>query len=205
MKERCSICCWLPILWFLYTIEALPLLLYLIIIAGFYEVRVRNKKVTKWSLIAYFHIVGLSWLLAMLPQEVWFVVMIAVVNDAAALFGGKYCNFTAFMRWHIFPMSPNKTLGGFIYGVAAGSAIGFYLVELFNFPHGYKLMIIPLCLASVIGDLIESKFKRVNKIKDSGEGLFTEKLLYGHGGIYCRFDALAFTCHVWAILTFILI
>ena len=45
------------------------------------------------------------------------------------------------------------------------------------------LLINLIIITSIIGDLIESYFKRINKIKDSSN------YLPGHGGYFDRFDS----------------
>jgi phosphatidate cytidylyltransferase len=88
-------------------------------------------------------------------------------------------------------ISPKKTwegfIGGFIFTVVAGGMIGNWI--LYN-PHNYSQEIKWICVAAVIsvtgmlGDLVESLFKRSINVKDSGT------ILPGHGGILDRFDAL---------------
>jgi phosphatidate cytidylyltransferase len=88
-------------------------------------------------------------------------------------------------------ISPKKTwegfIGGFIFTVVAGGMIGNWI--LYN-KHDYSQELKWICVAAVIsvtgmlGDLVESLFKRSIDIKDSG------KILPGHGGILDRFDAL---------------
>jgi phosphatidate cytidylyltransferase len=88
-------------------------------------------------------------------------------------------------------ISPKKTwegfIGGFIFTVVAGGMIANWI--LYN-KSNYNQEIKWICVAAVIsvtgmlGDLVESLFKRSIDVKDSGT------ILPGHGGILDRFDAL---------------
>jgi phosphatidate cytidylyltransferase len=88
-------------------------------------------------------------------------------------------------------ISPKKTwegfIGGFIFTVVAGGMIGNWI--LYN-KHDYSQELKWICIAAVVsvsgmlGDLVESLFKRSINVKDSGT------ILPGHGGILDRFDAL---------------
>jgi phosphatidate cytidylyltransferase len=88
-------------------------------------------------------------------------------------------------------ISPKKTwegfIGGFIFTVATGGMIANWI--LYN-KYNYHEEIKWICVAAVIsvtgmlGDLVESLFKRSINVKDSGN------ILPGHGGILDRFDAL---------------
>lgn len=98
----------------------------------------------------------------------------------------------------IFAASPNKSIAGFIGGIA--SSIGTGCIFKAIFPEiitcTYVQMIIWslfVALASVIGDLIESVFKRSAEVKDSGN------IMPGRGGILDCMDSLLVAAPVFYI------
>ena len=82
-------------------------------------------------------------------------------------------------------LSPKKSWEGFAGGIAGSMCVGAIaaaaLGESYIFWIGLALVV---ALSSVVGDLIESMFKRDAGVKDSGN------ILPGHGGMLDRFDAL---------------
>ncbi len=103
-------------------------------------------------------------------------------SDAGAYFTGK-----AFGKNKLWPaISPNKTIEGAVGGIliAVVIALGFSLAapDLLN---PLRAMLIGLAASVVgqMGDLIQSAYKRVYGIKDSGS------ILPGHGGILDRCDS----------------
>ena len=139
------------------------------------------------------------------------VLLISVLTDIIALVFGKMIG-----RIKIVPtISPNKTLEGFISGLFLPAilliTLSFFVLEnnMFNsnifsqylyldsliFEWGYfsSLIILTLCsLASIFGDLVASKAKRLMNVKDFSN------LLPGHGGILDRIDS-----HLFCIPIFI--
>jgi phosphatidate cytidylyltransferase len=119
-----------------------------------------------------------------------FALVLAWAADVGAFFGGR-----RFGRNKLAPrVSPNKTWEGVLGGLLAGSVAG--LAGWLWFGFGAKAFL-PLCvaalLASVIGDLTESMFKRQVGIKDSG------RMLPGHGGILDRIDSLTAAIPILAL------
>ncbi len=120
------------------------------------------------------------------------IVLIAtiVVSDSAQYYTGR-----AFGRRPLAPViSPKKTIEGAIGGVVFGTlfmtlAIGFVFPAT---PMVTRVLLgIIIVLLGIIGDLFESRLKRVADMKDSSA------LIPGHGGVLDRIDALLFAIPVF--------
>jgi phosphatidate cytidylyltransferase len=106
-------------------------------------------------------------------------------GDAAAYYVGAY-----FGRHPLTPrVSPRKTMEGAAAGIA-GSILGALLARAWFFqelrPLDCVLVGLLLGLAGILGDLVESMWKRGAGVKDSAS------LVPGHGGILDRCDSLLF-------------
>ena len=89
--------------------------------------------------------------------------------------------------------SPNKTIEGFIGGMAFG--VLFFMISngflgLLSFMESFLISII-ISLAAVFGDLFESYIKRQSQVKDSGN------ILPGHGGVLDRIDGYLFAAVIF--------
>jgi len=83
-------------------------------------------------------------------------------------------------------ISPKKTLEGYLGGVFFTNLSIIFYFYLINIDYNNFILILLINLIifiSIVGDLIESFFKRKNNIKDSS------KFLPGHGGYFDRFDS----------------
>lgn len=118
-----------------------------------------------------------SWVLLFVMSLVW-------VADSGAYFTGKNWG-----KHKMLPaVSPNKTIEGLIGGLSASILLA-VIIAWFGQESTHQTLVIIVSsvvavLASVLGDLAESLFKREAGIKDSGS------LLPGHGGIMDRIDSL---------------
>jgi phosphatidate cytidylyltransferase len=106
----------------------------------------------------------------------------------------------------VIPVSPNKSIAGFIGGFAASALIGFFGALLFpeafrpRFPALPSGLILGLAtgIAGSLGDLGESAMKRSANIKDSGF------LIPGRGGVLDSIDSLALAAPVFYLVCRIL-
>ncbi|MBF8150405.1 phosphatidate cytidylyltransferase [Winogradskyella sp. F6397] len=106
------------------------------------------------------------------------------VNDSAAYMVGKN-----FGKQKLFPsISPKKTvegfLGGLFFACVSSYFIALYTETLYFTP--WLILAIIISVFGTFGDLIESKFKRQAKVKDSGS------IMPGHGGLLDRLDSIIF-------------
>lgn len=131
------------------------------------------------------------------PGEVWggqagwilFAMFIIFAGDTGAYFTGRLIG-----RHKLAPkVSPGKTIEGAVGGLVCSIGGGFAAVSLLS-PHYLPeispahicLFAVPSALLGQVGDLCESLIKRSAGAKDSG------RIIYGHGGILDRLDALMF-------------
>jgi phosphatidate cytidylyltransferase len=103
-------------------------------------------------------------------------------SDIGAYFMGK-----AFGKTKLWPsISPNKTiegaLGGVLFSLIVSSIFALSAPEFISFPKALLIGLIA-AVAGQFGDLIQSAYKRVRDIKDTGT------LLPGHGGVLDRCDS----------------
>lgn len=96
-------------------------------------------------------------------------------------------------------ISPKKTwegtIGGILGAVFAGYLIGIFLIP--NTSVFWMICAIVIAPCAILGDLLESLFKRSANIKDSGN------LLPGHGGVLDRFDAAIFAIPFYFLCKYI--
>lgn len=126
-------------------------------------------------------------------QAGWFLFPMFVIwlGDTGAYFAGR-----RFGKHKLAArLSPKKTWEGAIGGMAASIAGGFLARALF-FPDmpawACLALAAPGAALGQLGDLAESLIKRSTGVKDSG------KILYGHGGVLDRVDALLFAAPYFA-------
>ncbi|GMO30739.1 MAG: phosphatidate cytidylyltransferase [Termitinemataceae bacterium] len=144
----------------------------------------------------------LSWIVLMnrLHDSNYLIVAflcIVLVNDSLAWFFGIL--FGKSSRGYI-DASPNKSIVGFIAGIASSAVIGIVLAKLL--PNVFEesrfsvlisgfILGLTTGIAGVLGDLSESAIKRSANVKDSGG------IVPGRGGILDSIDSLAIAAPVF--------
>jgi phosphatidate cytidylyltransferase len=114
-----------------------------------------------------------------------YLVFLTELNDVAQYIWGK-----SFGKRKIVPkVSPNKTIAGFIGGVATTTTLAFTLASYLT-PLNHLQAVgagILIGFGGFVGDVTISALKRDLGVKDSGN------ILPGHGGLLDRLDSLTFT------------
>lgn len=129
------------------------------------------------------------------PKIIISIFILIWTNDTFAFIVGKSIG----KRKLFEKISPKKTIEGFIGGVLFAMLASFFISKYYFEPKDYyfkKSVIIWMTIALIvgvfgtIGDLIESKFKRIAGVKDSGI------IMPGHGGILDRLDSVIFVAPI---------
>lgn len=136
-----------------------------------------------WIYLGYFSglIFRLDYEFHALRLLLLLLVLIWITDSAAYFIGMKFGK-----RRGIFPVSPNKSLEGFIAGLVAPFVICALIYFSSDFWSLKQLVFLAISagLAGQLGDLLESKIKRTGGVKDSSN------LFPGHGGLLDRYDSL---------------
>ena len=119
------------------------------------------------------------------PEIIFSVFILIWANDSFAYIVGKNFGKTKLIE----RISPKKTIEGFVGGVVLTYLVGFIIAYYFDVFTVLEWFVITniVGIFGVLGDLVESMFKRKVTIKDSG------KFMPGHGGILDRFDSFLFS------------
>ena len=123
-----------------------------------------------------------------------FLILVFMCDSGAWFFGILFGKSTR----GVFAASPNKSVVGFIGGII--TSIFFGVVFKIIFPEIITCSYLNLCIlgfitavAAIIGDLIESVFKRSCNVKDSGT------LMPGRGGILDSIDSILIAAPVFFV------
>lgn len=130
------------------------------------------------SVMCYFPMIGGE---AWNPRVMVFYIFIIWANDVFAYLVGMSIG-----RHRLFErLSPKKSWEGFFGGIVGAVAMGLIAARVLE--GGYAVwagLALVAAVSGVLGDLVESMFKRAAGVKDSGT------LIPGHGGVLDRFDAM---------------
>jgi phosphatidate cytidylyltransferase len=132
----------------------------------------------------FFNLHNLSMLGQNMPFWMLFLLVLISLTDTSAYLVGRAIG----KRSLISRVSPNKTIAGFVGGLLIPWLCCLLFVCLMHFSLADSAVFLFVCflsvLASIIGDLMISFYKRLSDIKDTG------KILPGHGGLLDRLDSI---------------
>ena len=121
----------------------------------------------------------------------FFVIIICISTDIGGYVFGKI-----FKGPKLTKISPNKTYAGMIGGYFLSLACLTIISDLIDhqIPIQFFLITILLSTVSQVGDIIISYFKRLSKIKNTGN------IIPGHGGLLDRIDGMIFAFPIFYLV-----
>lgn len=127
------------------------------------------------------------------PWLVLFLMVLIWVADSGAFFVGRQ-----FGKHKLAPfVSPGKTVEGAIGALIATALYSTYGAYMFGYRGGEWVLMVVICavivIYSIVGDLVESLFKRRAGMKDSGT------IFPGHGGVLDRIDSMTSAAPLFAL------
>tara|TARA_E500000178_G_scaffold354946_1_gene425774 strand:+ start:786 stop:1403 length:618 start_codon:yes stop_codon:yes gene_type:complete len=174
----------------------LILLIIICFLISFFEWhKMVKKKIYKILGIVFLIFSFYSFYELVINYDVLIPLFICISTDIGGYFFGKI-----FKGPKLTKISPNKTyagmIGGFFFSIL-------FILFYFNYiEHGVtiNLLIITILISSVsqIGDIIISYFKRLSKIKNTGN------IIPGHGGLLDRIDGMIFAFPVYYLIEIII-
>lgn len=116
------------------------------------------------------------------------------INDTMAYLVGSWIGKTPLSSW-----SPKKTWEGTLGGILLSIAVVYGFAFIKGFANGELILMVAVAAVSgTVGDLEESRLKRLAGVKDSGS------FMPGHGGFLDRFDSILFAAPaVWLVAYFL--
>ena len=128
-------------------------------------------------------------------QIITILVIVSIwINDTMAYVVGSFIGKTPLTSW-----SPKKTWEGTIGGILLSIGLAELVSVIANMQSLELIVLVAVAaISGTIGDLVESKLKRLANVKDSG------KFMPGHGGFLDRFDSILFAAPViWFVCYFL--
>ncbi|MDO4581124.1 MAG: phosphatidate cytidylyltransferase [Bacillota bacterium] len=147
-----------------------------------------------YIMLGFFSFLGLRLAAEDWMAALWLLLIIWCTDIAAYEIGRR------FGKHKLAPaVSPNKTVEGALAGAAGGTLAGGVFGVLTG--AGWVAALLTALLISTLGqagDLLESKVKRIARVKDSGS------VFPGHGGILDRFDSILLSAPFMYLLSILL-
>jgi phosphatidate cytidylyltransferase len=143
------------------------------------------------TLFTAFGVLWLAWApsqLVLLHTHLVLLILAVALTDVASWAGGKTLGRLPGLRYHPFPISTSKTLGGVLAGFI-GAGVALLAAGNFSVP-----LLLLVGFGAPAGDLLASMFKRYAGVKDAGN------LLPGFGGLLDRADSLLVVAPLAAVL-----